>query len=152
MCKTKKLRAISSILVFCLVVSLSATSWAATESVVLTTQEYSRLRENLNRLDRICEVLSQNSEQSARDLLTVEQKLRIADDKLAKAEARLLQYENELKQMQELLLKQDSSLTKANQLLTQLSNETKAEINNLKLQRAGLLVAVGALAFKAFAK
>jgi septal ring factor EnvC (AmiA/AmiB activator) len=129
---------------------------AAEDQVILTQDEFNRYQTNLNRFDRILTVLAQSSNQSAKDLLKVEEKLRLSEEKLAKVEAQLLRYENELKQTQDLLKKQDSSLEKANGILLQYEKEMKSKVASLKAEKglwqAVTAIAVGALIWQAGAR
>jgi len=114
-------------------------------TITLTPEEKARWTLNSNLLDRKLQVLEMSLPQSAKDLLTAEEKLRQSEARLERQEALLLQYENALNKTQETLKKFEESLMKTEQLLKQERDERKKEVNRLKTEKIiWTIIGVGA--------
>lgn len=147
----KKLKAISSILVFCLVVSLSATSWAAT-ALEVKEAEVRQLLQNSMRQTEIIRILKMNSSEAKQNLLKVTEELHQLKQELNELKKAHEQLTISYNKMMNYSQNQEDSLKKINESFEAYSKETKSKIKNLELQRTGLLVVVGALVIKAFIK
>ena len=144
MCLKKSLfRSIA--LALCLVV-FSSTLCSAS-SVTYTAAQKQQLMQNFDSLDRKLEILGQNSEKSARELLAAEEKLARQDERLERQETLLLRYENVLKATDERLKRQEDSIERANKLLQEERKAHKAELRKKDTEKmlygiAGIVVGV----------
>lgn len=143
MCLKKSIRVLS--LVLCL--ALLFPSLCSASSVTYTQAQKQQLMQNFDSLDRKLEILGQNSEKSARELLAAEEKLARQDERLERQETLLLRYENVLKATDERLKRQEDSIERANKLLQEERKAHKAELRKKDAEKmlygiAGIVVGV----------
>ena len=143
MCLKKSIRVLS--LVLCL--ALLFPSLFSASSVTYTQTQKQQLMQNFDSLDRKLEILGQNSEKSARELLAAEEKLARQDERLERQETLLLRYENVLKATDERLKRQEDSIERANKLLQEERKSHKAELRKKDAEKmlygiAGIVVGV----------
>ena len=146
-----KIKVISSILVLFFLLSLSATSLAATTLEAKET-ELRLLLQNSMRQSEIIKILQMNSSEAQQNLLKVTEELHQLKQELSELKQAHERLTASYSKMISYSQNQQESLKKINESFEAYSKETRSKIKNLEFQRTGLLVVVGALAVKALIK
>jgi chromosome segregation ATPase len=126
----------------CLSLCLSPVLCSAAAEYRITEAELTKLESILSDLKSTNEILMKSSTESARDLLTVSEKLKQSQADLAKLRAQLKLLQEESTQAKSELALANEELKKSNQSLKQYEREVKSEITKLRIQQ--ILIGIGA--------